>query len=91
MVGPPAAVRLSPPMLRAGVSCLALAAARSSLTGVSFNVCHFNKLGGRHPPTAVVWEGALARCGEGRGPAPNTGFRSNRPTKTMPKSCMFHM
>ena len=41
-----------------------------SLTGFFCARC-FSKLGGRRPPTAVVGMGA--RCGEGRGPAPNTG------------------
>ena len=45
------------------------------------SVRHLSKLGGRQPPNCSGWEGALVRRGEGRGPAPNTGFRLSRRPK----------
>ena len=70
---------LSPPILRAGVSRLALAAACSSPTCISFNVRRFNKLGGRHPPTAMVGRGACQVRG-GAGPRTKHGV-SVQPTQ----------
>ena len=82
------AIRLSslpPPTLGPAVwlsqaSCRLQQRPCSSLASVFLNVRHFNKLGGKQPQ--LQWlGGALVRRGEGRGPAPNAGFRLSRHPK----------